>query len=78
MIMQCGVSAAVCHRFPKHARTVLLRMAFFNHDMQKPTQLVGNLPNLVAMKRTMTRARREKFRLRFARCLHSQGAALRA
>lgn len=41
-------------------------MAFFNHDMQKPTHLWGTLPGLGRMSRTMTADHKAKFRKRLA------------
>lgn len=40
-------------------------MAFFGHDMQKSTDLYGNIPLLSSMKRVMTKSARVKFQQRF-------------
>ena len=41
------------------------RLAFFQHDMLKPTHLVGNLPGIKGLARVMRKADREKFKKRF-------------
>ena len=40
-------------------------MAFFNHDMLKPTHLWGNLPGLDGMIRVMTDTQKDRFKTRF-------------
>ncbi|CAE7418727.1 RHM1 [Symbiodinium pilosum] len=50
------------------ASTVTTWQAFFGHDMLKPTQLRGTLPNLVKMRRVMTKEARAKYTARFAEC----------
>jgi hypothetical protein len=40
-------------------------MAFFQHDMLKPTHLMGNLPGIEGLTRVMRKADREKFKKRF-------------
>ncbi|CAE7351620.1 RHM1 [Symbiodinium natans] len=41
-------------------------MAFFGHDMLKPSTLMGTLPGLAGMRRVMRKADRGKFKRRFA------------
>ena len=41
-----------------------LRLAFFGHDLPKPTHLVGTLPDMGTLCKKMTKADRAKFRAR--------------
>ena len=48
--------------FPNHVTS--LRLAFFGHDLPKPTHLMGTLPDMSTLTKKMTKADRAKFRAR--------------
>ena len=43
-------------------------LAFFEHDLLKPSHLWGNLPGLYQMERTMTSSARKSFKKRLDPC----------